>query len=235
MASGKQRWQRKPAKRTAKRKTKLVDRRREPFARRLESTRIISHEISREPMPELAYAQLPERVKDQLETFHHKVLVQNPKKALHVLKPLIEQYPDVPPLYNYLYIAYQKLGHRANAQRVLQETLERFPDYLFGRVSYAINCLQRGDAEKVPEIFEGKYELKLLYPRRKRFHLSEVLSFYAVMAWYFHTRREHDRAETYYELMRQLEPKHHSTRFIKRLLHPSWFRKLFQRLIGKES
>jgi tetratricopeptide (TPR) repeat protein len=235
MAGDEQRRQKKLAKKAAKRKTKLVDRQRGPSARRSEPTRIISYEISREPMPELAYARLPEQVKDQLETLHHKMPVQNPEKALNVLKPLIEQYPDVPPLYNYLYIAYQKLGDRANAQRILQKTLERFPDYLFGRISYAINCLERGDAEKVPEIFGGKYELKLLYPRRKRFHLSEVLSFYAVMAWYFHTLEEHNRAETYYELMRQLEPKHRSTRFIKRLLHPSWFRKLFQRRMSKES
>ena len=235
MTSKEQRRQKKFAKKVAKRKTKLVDRRRELSARRSEPARIISYEISKEPIPEFAHTQLPEQVKDQFETLYHKVLVQNPKKALSVLKPLIEQYPDVPTLYNYLYIAYQRLGNQAKARRILQETLERFPDYLFGRISYATNCLQRGDAGKVPEIFEGKYELKLLYPRRKRFHISEVLSFCAVMAWYFHTQEEYNRAETYYELMRQLEPKHRSTRFIKRLLHPSWFRKLLQRFMSKES
>ena len=95
----------------------------------------------------------------------------------NLLKPLIEQYPNAPQLYNYLHTAYQKLGDRSNAQRVLQETLERFPDYLFGRIAYATDCLQRGEAEKVPEIFEGKYELKLLYPGRERFHISEALVF----------------------------------------------------------
>ena len=35
--------------------------------------------------------------------------------------------PDVPQFYNYLHIAYQQLDERTNAQRVLEETLERFP------------------------------------------------------------------------------------------------------------
>jgi tetratricopeptide (TPR) repeat protein len=162
------------------------------------------------------------------------VLFQSPKKAIAILQPLIEQYPDVPQLYNYLHIAYQSLGDRDNAQRVLKETLERFPDYLFGRIAYATDCLQRGEPEKVPEIFDGKFELKLLYPERKRFHLSEVLGFYSVMAWYFHTQGEPDRAETYYELMRQLDPKHRNTQFIKRLLYPSRLDTLLGGLLNRE-
>lgn len=233
--TGDEKRRQKLAKKAAKRKPQLVDRRHEPSARGPEPTLIISYEISDEPMPDLAYERLPEQVKDQLETLHHEVLLQNPKEALDVLRPLIEQYPDLPPLYNYLHIAYQKSGDRTNAQRVLQETLARFPDYLFGRIAYATDCLQRGKAEKVPEIFKGKYELKLLYPERKRFHLSEVLGFCVVMAWYFHTQGEQSRAERYYELMRQLDPKHRSTRFIKRLLHPSWLSKLLRRLLIRES
>ncbi len=163
------------------------------------------------------------------------MLLQKPKEALDVLEPLIERYPDVPQLYNYLYIAYQQLNDRSNAQRVLQETLERFPDYLFGRIAHATDCLQRGETEKVSEIFENKYDLKLLYPKRKRFHASEVLGFFTVMPWYFHSRGEPDHAETYYSLMSQLDPKHRNTRFIKRLLHPSWFRRLLQRLLSKGS
>ena len=54
--------------------------------------------------------------------------------------------------------------------------LKRFPDYLFGRLAYARDCLERGDLDKVSEIFEGKFDLKLLYPDRERFHVSEVLN-----------------------------------------------------------
>lgn len=230
-----EKWrQKKLAKKTAKRKTKLGGRRHEPRARGSEPHLVVSYEITDEPMPDLAYQRLPDAIQDQLETLYHKVLLQRPNKALAVLKPLIEQYPDVPQLYNYLYIAYRGLRDRANAQRVLHETRVRFPHYLFGRIAYASDCLQRGEAEKVPEIFEDKYELKLLYPGRKRFHLSEVLGFYSVMAWYFHVQGESALAERYYKLMRQLDPEHRSTRSVKRMLYPSRLSKLVRRLLTRD-
>ena len=51
------------------------------------------------------------------------------------------------------------------------------------------------------------------------------------MAWYFHTQGEPSRAETYYELMRQLDPDHRNTRVIEQLLYPS----LLRRLVTRES
>lgn len=193
----------------------------------------LNYEITDEPLPEAAYQRLPEPVKNQLDTLYHEVLFKRPKEAIAILQPLIEQYPDVPQLYNYLNIAYQQLGDRDKAQRVLKETLDRFPDYLFGRIAYAIECLQRGESEKVPEIFDGQYELKLLYPERERFHISEVLSFYSVLAWYFHSQGERAHAETYYRLLQQLDPDHPKTRLIKRLLYPSRLRRWLRTLLPK--
>ena len=140
------------------------------------------------------------------------------------MQPLVEQYPDVPQIYNYLHTAYRVLGDKAGSDRVLTEILMRFPDYLFGRIAYAIECLERGEIERVSEIFAGKYELQLLYPERERFHISEVMGFYTVMAWYFHARGKREQAETYYKLLRQIDPKHHNTRLIKQMLYPSRLR-----------
>jgi len=234
MARDEKRRQKQLAKKAAKRKTKLVGRGREPLIRESESAHILSYEITDAPLPEPSFDRLPEQVKDELETLYEKVLLQKPQEALGVLKPLVEQYPDVPQLYNYLHTAYRQLNDRTNARWVLQETLERFPDYLFGRIAYATDCLQRGELEKVPEIFENKYELKLLYPKRKRFHISEVLGFCATMAWYFHSRREFDRAEMYYKPMQQLDPEHRNTLFIKGLLYPSQLDTLLRKLVAKE-
>lgn len=185
----------------------------------------IDYEITDEPLAEPAFSRLPENVKDQIQEFYDGAIFQRPKEVIATLQPLIERYPEVPQLYNYLHNAYRLLGDRTNAERVLKETLQRFPDYLFGRISYASACLHRGEPEKVPEIFGGKYELKLLYPERDRFHISEVLGFYATMAWYFHEQGERSRAEAYYKLLQQLDPSDHNTRFVKRLLYPSRLRK----------
>ena len=196
----------------------------------------VDYEITDEPLSQPAYARLPQLVKEQLNTFYDGgMLLQKPQEAVAILQPLIERYPDVPQLYNYLHIAYQQLGDKDNSQHVLQETLTRFPDYLFGRIAYATDCLQRGEPEKVPEIFDNQYELKLLYPERERFHISEVMGFYTVLAWYFHTQGERDRAETYYKLLRQLAPEHRHTRFIEQLLFPSRLKKWLRAWLPKPS
>ena len=197
-----------------------------------QAAQLISYQVSDEPPEDTAFARLPQSVKDELEKLYY-LLRQKPRETIPLLLPLIEQHPDVPQFYNYLHSAYQLLNDRENAQRVLDEMLERFPGYLFGRISRARDCLEQGDLDQVSEIFEGKFDLKLLYPDRERFHVSEVLNFGSIMAWYFHAKGDHDRAEMYYKVLQQIDPEHEATRATDRLLHPSpiaaWLRKLMQK------
>lgn len=197
-----------------------------------QAVQMTSYEISSEPLRDTALARLPQSVKDEVDKIYF-LLSKNPREAISLLLPLIEQYPAVPQLYNYLHSAYQLLHDRENAQQILNDMLERFPDYLFGRIAYARDCLERGEVDKVSEIFEGKFDLKLLYPNRERFHISEVSNFSAIMAWYFHAKGDRDRAEMYYNILQQIDPEHEMTQSVKRLLHPSpiaaWLRKLTQK------
>ena len=189
-----------------------------------EPVMLVSYEITEEPLPGAAFERLPSDVQAQINALHDEVVLQpRARQALDVLRALIDQYPDVPQLYNYLYIACYKLGDRAEAARLLQETVQRFPDYLFGRTSWAEECLKRGEPEKIAEIFGGKFDLKLLYPKRVRFHLSEVLSFHSIVARYFHALGNRVQAQRSYELMCQLNPEHPTTRLVGRTLHSSRF------------
>lgn len=228
------RRQKQLAKKAAKRKTKRAERRQAPARHPSDSVQLFSYEITDEPIPERGYERLPDPVKDDIERLHHDVLLHQPSEAVARLTTLIAQYPDVPQLYNFLHVAYQQLNDRANAQRVLQQTLARFPDYLFARIAYANDCLQRGETEQVPAIFNHQYDLKSLYPKRHRFHISEVLGFCATMAWYFHDQGEVEQAKTYYQLMRQLDPGHRNTRFVKRLLSPSPLDTFLRRLVDRD-
>ena len=208
----------KSARKAAKSKRRAVGARHGATARAPEAVRLISYEITYEPLPDPAYDRLPESVQDQLDRLHHELSAPRPGERLVELLALIEQYPDVPKIYNYLYTTYQKLNDRSNARRVLEETLERFPDYLFGRIAYAAACLDQGETEKVPEIFDNCFELQLLYPERRRFHISEVLGFDATMARYFCDRGETDVAKRYYDVMRKLDPDDPRTQLVKRFL-----------------
>jgi len=164
------RRQKKSARKAAKSKRRTVG---GASARAPEAVRLINYEITYEPLPEPAFDRLPQSVKDQLERLYNELMAPDSENRLIELQALIEQYPDVPKIYNFLYATYERLNDRRNARRVLEETLERFPDYLFGRIAYATACLQQGEAEKVPEIFDNHFELQLLYPERRYFHISD--------------------------------------------------------------
>ncbi len=196
------------------------------------SIHLISYQISDEPMEDTAYARLPQAVKDELEKLHYQV-TDNPREAVVALGAMIERYPDVPQIYNYQHAAYTLLGDKANAKSVLDEILEHFPDYLFGRIAQASGCLERGEIDRIPEIFEGKYDLKLLYPERECFHTSEVLHFDAIMARYFHALGEDDRAEMYYKMLHRIDPNHQTTQMVRRLLHPTRIEALLRMLAAK--
>ena len=219
------RRQKKLAKKAAERKAKLAEKRSlapsgpTAAARQLPGNlKRITYEIVDEPLKDHAYAKLPESVKDDLNDIYDSGF-KPPRQAIERLKPLIEQYPDVPQIYNYLHSAYQFLGDQASADRILAETLERFPDYLFGRLAQANACLDRGEIDRVAEIFDNRFDISLLYPERRQFHRSEVLNFSAVMARYFHAREEPKKAEMYYNIMKQMDPDSYITQVIDRLIH----------------
>jgi len=198
-----------------------------------EPVTVCSYEITEEPMPDAEFDRLPAEVQEQINGLYERVLEPRPRQALADVKALIEQHPEIAQLHNYLYAAYFNMGEHAEAARVMQETVHRFPDYLFGRIAWAEECLKRGEAAKIAEIFAGKFDLKLLYPDRVRFHISEVLGFHSIVARYFHVQGDRDQAQRSYDLMCQLSPKHPSTQLVRRILHPSrlasWLRdKLLQ-------
>ena len=151
------------------------------------------------------YRQLPERVKVAFERLHDQAQTQ-PREAIPELLKWIEEYPDMPLLYNYLGAAYSNSDQLEKAEAMILENYRRNPDYLFARLNYAELCLVRRDYDKVEEIFESKYDLKALYPERTRFHISEVASFMGVVGLYFLEIGKRENAEKYYEILQEIAP-----------------------------
>nr|VFJ68889.1 MAG: hypothetical protein BECKFM1743C_GA0114222_105021 [Candidatus Kentron sp. FM]VFJ73281.1 MAG: hypothetical protein BECKFM1743A_GA0114220_107061 [Candidatus Kentron sp. FM]VFK16153.1 MAG: hypothetical protein BECKFM1743B_GA0114221_104051 [Candidatus Kentron sp. FM] len=155
-------------------------------------------------MPNPAYDRLPEHVKDDIERLYEQIWTK-PRKAIPGLLEWIEKYPDVPTLYNYLTAAYSQSGQRKKTREVIEKNYQRNPDYLFARLNYANLCIRDGDYGKVGEIFEHKFDLKLLYPQRKRFHVTEVAGFMSTTGTYFFYAGKRESAEKCYELLEQIE------------------------------
>ena len=87
-----------------------------------------------------------------------------------------------------------------------QELYEKYPDYLFAKIQYAELCLRNKDLQKIPVIFNNKFDLQLLYPERKVFHISEMLSFIGFMGEYSCQRSDFQQAERYLEILKELDP-----------------------------
>jgi len=145
----------------------------------------------------------------------------------------IEKYPNVPQFYNYLSVAYSLSGQRKKAEEMIRENYRRNPTYLFARLNYAELCLGQRDYEQVEKIFDHKFDLKALYPKRKRFHISEVAGFMGIVGIYFVETGEREAAETNYDILMQIAPDYPVTKVLRRKLHPGFFRRLLQRLAAQ--
>jgi tetratricopeptide (TPR) repeat protein len=186
------------------------------------------YEITAEPLDSPYLKRLPAQVKDTLEDLYAKAQRQ-PKEAIPDLERLVATYPQVPLFSNYLSVAYSQVGDVEKSEACVLEAYRRHPTYLFARVNYANICLQKGDIATIPEIFDHKLDLKRLYPRRKRFHVSEFTGFAGVMCRYYEAIGEREAAVIYYQILQQLAPRHPLTKQAKRLLYPPfWIRWLRQ-------
>jgi len=180
------------------------------------------YDITDEPLDNRDIKRLPSQVQARIDDLY--ALAQHePMQAIPELERLIATYPQVPTFYNYLSIAYLQSGDLEKATALVREAYRRHPQYLFAKVNYANLCLQHGEIEKVPGIFDHAYDLKQLYPHRTRFHVSEFTGFAWVMCRYFCTIGERKTATLYYQMLKQVAPRHPMTKHAKRSLYPPFW------------
>lgn len=110
--------------------------------------------------------------------------LQTPEAWYSSLQALQRLYPDVPVLWNLEITWHRNRGDNEAWRRCSEETLTRFPGYLFAACSLASYYLGRNLPDKIPEIFEGHYELPDYDPGERVFEAAEIAAFYGTMAWY---------------------------------------------------
>ena len=88
------------------------------------------------------------------------------------------------------------------------------------------------DYAKIPEIFDHKFDLKLLYPKRNRFHITEVANFMGLIGLYFLAIGERGLAEKYNAALQEAAPDFPMAQKLRRALMPGLFARLWKRLTG---
>ncbi len=189
----------------------------------------LNYNITYEPLPHESLNLLPHPVQERTKALYNLALSQ-PQQAIAPLLDMIEKYPMVPVFYNYLRVAYEATGQTEKAEAILEVIYRKHPHYLFAKTNYAFRCLRRGMLEKIPEIFNNKFDLQLLYPERDVFHVSEFTAFTGVIALYYFMIGDRDNAVIHYKRLQHCTPNHHLTQIVKTQLYPTFFQRLFDQL-----
>lgn len=131
----------------------------------------------------------------------------HPDRALaERLRQLVQQYPNVPVLKNYLMTTYVLTGQKSRGDAVLEQTIQQHPRYLLGLVNKANQLLVNGDTDAVEALFGGPLTgLGQLYPERSVFQASEVGHFSMAAFNYFLEKGNTEEAENRLRLMRDLQ------------------------------
>ncbi|MCP4130353.1 MAG: hypothetical protein GY754_05180 [bacterium] len=140
------------------------------------------------------------------------------EKAIIKIREAIESYPEIPQFYNYLFVCYNEMGDFEKAISILETTRRKFPDYLFAKTNYAQLLLGEKKYSEIPKIFNNYFDLKLLYPERDTFHVTEVMSFFYVMGRYFIGINRLDIAKKYASTMNDIDPDDAMSKDIEYLL-----------------
>ena len=190
------------------------------------------YEITDEPLENRHLKHLPAEVRETIDDLYEQVY-HAPKDAIPELERRVATYPEVPLFANHLTIAYGRAGENEKAEALVVETYRRHPQYLFAKVTYSQICLSKGEVSKVPGIFNHRFDIKALYPRRKRFHIDEFVGFTGVMCNYHCAIGQKDTALLYYQRLQEVAPSHPLTKQAKRNLYPSWWIRWLHRLADK--
>ncbi len=194
---------------------------------------VIEYAIIDGPLEDKWSKRIPSHVRTQLE--HISLTIRlHPQQAISELSKLIKNYPKIPVLYNHLSHAYERSGDPSSRDANVLECYKKFPTYLFAQINYAQYCLAKGDPEKIPKIFSNKLDLKLLYPQRTTFHISEYTGFMGMIGLYYVLIGKLDCAKQHYKALKCVAPRHSSTKRLKRVLYPSLLTRFLLWLFKKE-
>lgn len=148
---------------------------------------------------------IPDDLEDQMDELY-SLATKGKKSGIKKFTRLIEKYPQVPALKNYLTVLYNNMGKPDKAYEVNRWIVAEHPEYLFGKLNLAAEYYARGEYDKMPDLLGESMDLKLLYPHRDTFHVAEVTAFLKIAVLYFSAIQAFDQAETRLSIMSEIDP-----------------------------
>jgi len=148
----------------------------------------------------------PELSKEMNNLYYEMQKKKKNKKVIDKISRLIEQYPKLAILKNYLTTAYNIQGNYKKAIEINKRTLEEHPEYLFARINEASQCIERKEFEKAIDLLGEQLDIQGLYPERNEFHLSEVTNYIKTTIRYLLAIDNIELAENRYNMLCEIAP-----------------------------
>jgi tetratricopeptide (TPR) repeat protein len=147
-------------------------------------------------------------------------------KAEQLLKEALQLAPDDPRLLNNLGQAYKLQGRDEEHRRLMQQIREQHPDYFFGIVEAARECIARNELDKATELLAPLWQ-------KKKMHVSEIAVLCSAQIELYLKQGNRDLARSCFNILEQIYPDHPNVEVFRARLEPkdfSWLlRKPFPR------
>lgn len=140
----------------------------------------------------------------------HDRIQRDKVKGPQEIHKLIKKYPNVPAFKNYLTTYYNFKGDTKNAMAANRWLVKEHPNYLYGILNLCSEYLDTEQIVEIPTLLGGEtFELQLLYPDRKIFHISEFASYTKVVATYFIATNNMEAAKSRIDLLTDIFDNQH--------------------------
>ena len=145
---------------------------------------------------------IPFELEQQMDNLY-KIALKGKKSGIKRISRLIEKYPNIAVLKNFLSVLYNKMGDEVNSNKVTHIIVEKHPDYLFGLVNLASEYYYKDQYDKMIDILGKNFNLKELYPERDIFHIDEVVAMFKMAVMYYSASGNFDEAQVYLDFIKK--------------------------------
>lgn len=121
----------------------------------------------------------------------------------HIRKQ-VERYPNNPIFLNYLSTWHQSRDEQDQAIALVEQTTERFPDYLFARVSLASICIVQERLDDALRHLGTGLRIEERFPGREEFHITEVETYEKACIRYLIIARDLEPARERVQALRSI-------------------------------
>jgi hypothetical protein len=109
----------------------------------------------------------------------HKDITQKNKPNLKKFAYFFQKWKQYPDVWTWYHQALKKNNRKEEAKECVNEIIELFPDYFYGKLLLANQYIDEENAEKAREILGTQPDISLMQPNQTAFFYEDILKYYA--------------------------------------------------------